>query len=133
MSATVVELGKALKVCSSGSCAQHSGMASEPERGVAERPTKDPWPGHKGESLSGWLRRQRRVREPPKNIRGTGSGDCLRPSLPGQLCCHVFCTVSAAVLVPSAVSISSLGPAPGRSSGEPAQLACLLMLHSPKH
>lgn len=87
---------------------------------------------HKCESLSAGL--QRRVGEQsPKNLRSIGSVDCLWPSLPGQLCCHVFCMVSAAIFVLSAVSISSLGPAPASSSGEPKQLASVLMLHSPKH
>lgn len=87
---------------------------------------------HKCESLSAGL--QRRVGEQsPKNLRSIGSVDCLWPLLPGQLCCHVFCMVSAAIFVLSAVSISSLGPAPASSSGEPKQLASVLMLHSPKH
>lgn len=116
-------MGKALKVCSTAFCTQHSGMASEPEKGVAKCPVKDSWPGHKGESLSSGLQRRTCV----------GSADCLWPSLPGQLCCHVFCTVSAAVFVPCVVSISSLGSAPASSSGDPAQLAALLMLYSSEH
>lgn len=57
MSGKVLEMGKALKVCLTTSCTQHTGMANKPERGVAGCPTKDPWPGHKG-----GLQRQRRIK-----------------------------------------------------------------------
>lgn len=72
---------------------------------------KDPWPGHKGELVSSGLQRQRRVGEPPQSSRDAESEP--PPALAAQ---PSSAAASAAVFVPSALSISPMGPAPVSSS-----------------
>lgn len=119
----VVELGKALKVCLTASCTHPLGWLVSLTEGL-------PLPGHKGEALSCGLQSPRRTGEPPRNSGGVRSVDCLWSLLPGQLCCHVLCTVSAAVFILSAASVSSRASPHQLFQG--ASTACCFACASPR-